>query len=79
MYASMLLLQHAQQKHLFWGDVKYLVLDEADTMFDKGFGPEVKQILGPLRNRGGDLQVVLVTATLTKVGVMANAMRWFCP
>lgn len=47
-------------------------LDEADTMFDRGFGPEVRKFLGPLRNRssqpgGTGFQTVLVTATITKV------------
>lgn len=50
------------------------VLDEADTMFDKGFGIEVRKFLGPLRNRsrqpdGAPFQTVLVTATITKVFV----------
>jgi superfamily II DNA/RNA helicase len=52
------------------------VLDEADTMFDKGFGVEVRKFLGPLRNRskqpGGDFQTILVTATITKVLIFSN-------
>jgi superfamily II DNA/RNA helicase len=54
----------------------YQVLDEADTMFDKGFGVEVRKFLGPLRNRskqpGGDFQTILVTATITKVLIFSN-------
>lgn len=47
------------------------ILDEADTMFDQGFAPEVRKFLRPLRNRAsnpGDngFQIVLVTATITK-------------
>ena len=50
----------------------FQVLDEADTMFDRGFGIEVRKFLGPLRNRakqpgGASFQTVLVTATITKV------------
>jgi len=50
----------------------FQVLDEADTMFDKGFGVEVRKFLNPLRNRsrqpeGEPFQTVLVTATVTKV------------
>ena len=61
------LVQHAEKGHLFWGDVQYVVLDEADTMFDKGFGPEVKAVLGPLRSKAQPASVVLVVATLSQV------------
>lgn len=27
---------------MYYGDVEVVVLDEADTMFDRGFGPEVR-------------------------------------
>ena len=29
------MLQHAQKGNLFYGDVQWLVLDEADTMLDR--------------------------------------------
>ncbi len=61
------LVQHAEKGHLFWGDVQYVVLDEADTMFDKGFGPEVKAVLGPLRSKTQPASAVLVVATLSQV------------
>jgi len=61
------LVQHAEKGHLYWGDVHYLVLDEADTMFDKGFGPEVKSILGPLRSKANPASTILVVATLSQV------------
>ncbi|KAH9311260.1 hypothetical protein KI387_026295, partial [Taxus chinensis] len=65
------LLEHINQGNMFYGDIKYVVLDEADTMFDRGFGPDLRKFLNPLRNRAaksGDLgfQSVLVTATITK-------------
>lgn len=65
------LLQHVTQGNIFYGDIKYVVLDEADTMFDRGFGPDLRKFLNPLRNRAaksGDkgFQSVLVTATITK-------------
>ncbi|PWA67325.1 hypothetical protein CTI12_AA322410 [Artemisia annua] len=49
---------------------KHEVLDEADTMFDKGFGPDIRKFLAPLKNRAlkADclgFQTVLVTATMT--------------
>ncbi len=44
-----------------------VVLDEADTMFDRGFGPEVRAVLGPLRSKAAPARVVLVCATMTPV------------
>lgn len=64
-------LQHIEEGNLVYGDIKYLVLDEADTMFDHGFGPDIRKFLGPLRSRaskpdGLGFQTVLVTATMSK-------------
>ncbi|KAL6527226.1 hypothetical protein OROGR_016316 [Orobanche gracilis] len=64
-------LQHIEEGNLVYGDIRYLVLDEADTMFDHGFGPDIRKFLEPLRNRafkpdGLGFQTVLVTATMTK-------------
>ncbi|KAI3930724.1 hypothetical protein MKX01_037170 [Papaver californicum] len=47
------------------------VLDEADTMFDRGFGPDIRKFLSPLKNRATKsddegFQTVLVTATMTQ-------------
>lgn len=60
-------MQHAEKGNLFWGDVQWVVLDEADTMFDKGFGPEVRAVLAPLRSKARPANTVLVVATLSKV------------
>lgn len=65
------LLQHIQDGNLVYGDIKYLVLDEADTMFDRGFGPDIHKFLEPLKKRAekpGDqgFQTIMVTATMTK-------------
>lgn len=48
------------------------VLDEADTMFDRGFGPDIRKFLAPLKQRvlktnDQGFQTVLVTATMTTV------------
>ncbi|KAG8377272.1 hypothetical protein BUALT_Bualt08G0011000 [Buddleja alternifolia] len=64
-------LQHVEEGNMVYGDIKYLVLDEADTMFDRGFGPDIRKFIGPLKNRaskaeGLGFQTVLVTATMTK-------------
>ncbi|XP_042494344.1 DEAD-box ATP-dependent RNA helicase 39 isoform X2 [Macadamia integrifolia] len=64
-------LQHIEEGNMVYGEIKYLVLDEADTMFDHGFGPDIRKFLGPLKNRaskpdGPGFQTVLVTATMSK-------------
>lgn len=65
------ILQHIEDGNMVYGDIKYLVLDEADTMFDQGFGPDIRKFLGPLKNRASKpnepgFQTVLVAATMTK-------------
>ncbi|KAL6962556.1 DEAD-box ATP-dependent RNA helicase 39 [Sarracenia purpurea var. burkii] len=64
-------LQHIEEGNIVYGDIKYLVLDEADTMFDRGFGPDICKFLAPLKNRASKFddkgfQTVLVSATMTK-------------
>ncbi len=68
------LVQHAEKGHLYWGDVQYVVLDEADTMFDKGFGPEVRAVLGPLRSKPQPASTILVVATLSQVRVASLSL-----
>jgi superfamily II DNA/RNA helicase len=60
------IVQQAEKGHLFFGDVQYVVLDEADTMFDKGFGPEVRALLNPVRKKEQPAVCILVLATLKK-------------
>eukprot|EP00252_Welwitschia_mirabilis_P021155 TRINITY_DN5343_c0_g1_i1.p1 TRINITY_DN5343_c0_g1~~TRINITY_DN5343_c0_g1_i1.p1 ORF type:complete len:593 (+),score=98.98 TRINITY_DN5343_c0_g1_i1:189-1967(+) len=65
------LLDHIKEGNMFYGDIKYVVIDEADTMFDHGFGPDLRKFLSPLRNLASELrssgfQSILVTATITK-------------
>jgi len=50
--------------------VSYVVLDEADRMFDMGFAPQISAILGAVRP---DRQTVLFSATFPKaVEVLAR-------
>ena len=56
----------AEKANLYYGDVEVVVLDEADTMFDRGFGPEVKAILAAVRSKAEPARCVLVSATMTK-------------
>lgn len=65
------ILQHIKDANMVYGDIKYLVLDEADTMFDHGFGPDIRKFLAPLKNRASKandagFQTVLVAATMTQ-------------
>ncbi|RYR62286.1 hypothetical protein Ahy_A04g019743 [Arachis hypogaea] len=45
------ILQHIEEGNLVYGDIKYLVLNEADIMFDRGFGPDICKFLAPLKHR----------------------------
>ncbi|GAB4845196.1 hypothetical protein Ancab_038605 [Ancistrocladus abbreviatus] len=61
------ILQHIQDGNMVYGDIRYLVLDEADTMFDHGFGPDIRKFLGPLKNRTEFQGIInLRTSTLHK-------------
>jgi superfamily II DNA/RNA helicase len=58
--------QHADKGNLYYGDVDVVVLDEADTMLDRGFGPEVESILKAVRSKPTPARCILVSATMTK-------------
>ncbi|KAL6779782.1 RH39 [Auxenochlorella protothecoides x Auxenochlorella symbiontica] len=64
------ILQHAEEGNLYYGDVETVVLDEADTMLDRGFGPEVRRVLAAVRGKPRPARCVLVSATVTR-GVRA--------
>ena len=55
-------LEHMNQKNISLDSVRYLVLDEADTILDMGFVHEVTNILAYLPSKR---QNILVSATLT--------------
>ena len=59
-------VQHAERGNVFYGDVEVVVLDEADTMMDRGFGPEVEKILTAVQNKPKRARCVLVSATMTR-------------
>lgn len=61
------IMQQAEKHNLYFGDVEFVVLDEADTMFDKGFGPEVRAVLKPVRSKAKPAECILVLATLKEV------------
>ncbi|KAL6757569.1 P-loop containing nucleoside triphosphate hydrolase protein [Haematococcus lacustris] len=60
------LLQHVKEGNLFYRDVQWLVIDEADTIFAEGWGQELGEILTPLRAKTNPASVMLVSATMTK-------------
>lgn len=60
----------AEEGNLYYGDVETVVLDEADTMLDRGFGPEVRRVLAAVRGKPRPARCVLVSATVTR-GVRA--------
>ncbi|MBP9854583.1 MAG: DEAD/DEAH box helicase [Candidatus Omnitrophica bacterium] len=54
---------HIYQGTIDLGDIKVLILDEADRMFDMGFAPQVNSILRCLTNKH---QTMLFSATMPK-------------
>ena len=58
--------QHAERGNVYYGDVEVVVLDEADTMMDRGFGIEVEAILKAVRSKASPARCILVSATMTK-------------
>ncbi|MDD5040530.1 MAG: DEAD/DEAH box helicase [Patescibacteria group bacterium] len=57
------LIDHLEQHFIDLGDVRVLVLDEADRMLDMGFAPQINKILAAVpRNR----QTMLFSATMPK-------------
>ncbi|XVE55092.1 hypothetical protein DITRI_Ditri03aG0133100 [Diplodiscus trichospermus] len=64
-------IQYIEEGSVVPDDIKYLVLDEMDTMFDHGFDSQIYKILSHIKNRASEakdfgLQTVLVTSTITK-------------
>ena len=55
------LMDHIQQKNLSLSNMKIVVLDEADRMFDIGFMPQIKQILGMISR---ERQTLMFSATM---------------
>ncbi len=56
------LLEHIEQKNINISGVKYLVLDEVDTILDMGFAKEVLRILSKLPQKK---QNIFISATLS--------------
>ncbi|TYI22950.1 hypothetical protein ES332_A06G133300v1 [Gossypium tomentosum] len=73
-------IQYIEEGSVVPDDIKYLVLDEMDAMFDHGFGSEIHKILNQLKNqqlsktKDLGLQTVLVTSTITKI--IGSSIDW---
>lgn len=65
------LVDHMAQRTVNLGDVKILVLDEADRMLDIGFAPQINKILQSVPK---DRQTMLFSATMPpKIVALANS------
>lgn len=55
------MIDHMKKKTVRTNDIKVLVLDEADMMFDMGFAPQIEEIISQIPK---DRQTVLFSATM---------------
>ncbi len=55
------LIDHITQRNVIMSDVRVLVLDEADRMFDMGFAPQINRIIAALPK---ERQTMLFSATM---------------
>jgi len=55
------LIDHMTQRNVIMSDVRVLVLDEADRMFDMGFAPQINRIIAALPK---ERQTMLFSATM---------------
>jgi len=68
------LLDHMDRGNLFFFDLRFLVLDEADRMTDMGFLPDLKRILKRLP---AGKQTLLFSATIPpEIDLLARATLW---
>ena len=68
------LVKHVEEGNMFMSGVTHVILDEADTLFEAGFGDEISRLLRPLKNKPEGKQCVVVSATMAeKVSKMVHA------
>lgn len=70
------LIDHLKHKNLQLKSTKYLVLDEADRMFDMGFAPQIKEIITYMPS-AEERQTLLFSATMPDAiaNLVAQNMR----
>ena len=68
------IIKHCEEGNLFLSNVTHVILDEADTLFEAGFGDEVRRLLRPLQKNPEGKQCIVVSATMAeKVAKMVSA------
>ncbi|KAI9201597.1 hypothetical protein LWI28_025867 [Acer negundo] len=61
-------IEHIEEGNICCDDIKYVVLDEADTLFDHGFGPTISKIFRPLKDGNyKGIQTIFVTSTIAEM------------
>ena len=66
-------IKHCEENNLFLSNVTHVILDEADTLFEAGFGDEVRRLLRPLQKNPEGKQCIIVSATMAeKVAKMVS-------
>lgn len=64
------LIKHIEEGNLFMSSITHVILDEADTLFEAGFGEEIKRLLRPLKkpHHDGKTQkmAIVVSATMSE-------------
>mmetsp|Transcript_34078 Transcript_34078/g.55196 ORF Transcript_34078/g.55196 Transcript_34078/m.55196 type:complete len:565 (-) Transcript_34078:155-1849(-) len=63
------LLEHRKKGHVFFTQVRHVVIDEADTLLDAEFFKEVKELITPIKgnmeHREQETQFIFASATLS--------------
>lgn len=65
-------LQKIEEGSVVPNEIRYLVFDEMDDIFNHGLGPEIQKFLSPLKEHASNsndqsVQTILVTSMITKV------------
>ena len=60
------IVKHVEKGNMHMSGVTHLVLDEADTLFEAGFGDEIRRLLRPLKKNPEGKQCVVVSATMSE-------------
>ena len=60
------IVKHVEKGNMHMSGVAHLVLDEADTLFEAGFGDEIRRLLRPLKKNPEGKQCVVVSATMSE-------------
>ncbi|KAK2659127.1 hypothetical protein Ddye_005660 [Dipteronia dyeriana] len=59
-------IEHIEEGNICCDDIKYMALDEADALFDHGFGPTISKIFSRIKSNKG-IQTIFVTSTIAEM------------